>query len=74
LSARWCPVSAKARAYLRKHKIHFREYDIEHQARGRGLYAYLGTRAVPVILVGRQYMYGFYAADLARMLRHRRGR
>ncbi len=74
LSARWCPVAAEVRAFLRSRKIHFREYDIEHQARGRALYARLGTRVVPVILVGRQYMYGFYRAGLARMLRHRHGK
>lgn len=74
LSARWCPVSAKARAYLRKRKVRFSEYDIERQRRGRALYARLGTRAVPVILVGRQYMYGFYPSGLARMLRHRHGK
>jgi glutaredoxin len=72
LTARWCDSSKTARAYLRKNKIKFVEYDIDRQQAGRLLYQQLPRQAVPAIVAGNQKMFGF-RADLARDLLRRSG-
>lgn len=72
LTSRWCASSKMARAYLRKNKIEFVEYDIDRQRAGRVLYQQLPRRAVPAIVAGNQKMFGF-RADLANDLLRRSG-
>lgn len=72
LTARWCKSSKKARAYLKKNKIKFVEYDIDRQRAGRILYDQLPRRGIPVIIAGGQRMFGF-RADLAKNILQRSG-
>lgn len=72
LTARWCAPSKKARAYLKKNKIKFVEYDIDRQKAGRILYTQLSRRGIPVIIAGSQRMFGF-RADLAKDILQRSG-
>ncbi len=72
LTARWCAASKKARAYLKKNRIKFVEYDIDHHRAGRILYESLHRRGVPVIIAGNQRMFGF-RADLMKGVLQRSG-
>ncbi len=72
LTARWCAPSKKARAYLKKNRIKFVEYDIDRHRAGRILYESLPRRGVPVIIAGGQRMFGF-RADLVKGVLQRSG-
>jgi glutaredoxin len=67
LTARWCSLSKQARAWLKKNKVAFKEYDIDRSRLGRSLYLGLARKGVPAILVGQKQMFGF-RADLAETL------
>ena len=68
LSASWCGVCKRARAWLIEHGVPFTEHDVEHSDTGKSEYRRLNGRGVPIILVGRQRMDGFSAAQLEAML------
>lgn len=72
LTATWCESSKKARAYLKKNRIRFIEYDIDRHRAGRVMYEKLPRRGVPVIIAGNQKMFGF-RADLAAKVLFRSG-
>lgn len=55
----WCGVCKEAKAYFRKNRIPFTEYDVETTEKGRQDYAKMNGRGVPIILVGDQRMNGF---------------
>ncbi len=72
LTAKWCAASNKARAYLKKNKIKFVEYDVDQHRAGRILYGKLSQRGIPTIIAGGQRMFGF-RADLAKEILQRSG-
>lgn len=71
LTARWCSESRRLRAWLRKRKIKFTEYDIDRSKRGRQLYLQLEDQGVPVLLVGNASMHGFIERTAIRLLARR---
>lgn len=72
LTATWCEPSKQARAWLKKNRIKFVEYDIDRHRAGRVMYEKLPRRGVPVIIAGHQKMFGF-RADLAGKVLRRSG-
>lgn len=72
LTTHWCGLSKQARAWLKKKKVVFKEYDIDRSRLGRSLYLGLARKGVPVILVGQKQMFGF-RADLAETLLRENG-
>ena len=61
-SANWCGVCKRAKAYFDDQGINYDEYDVENDPQGRQDYARLGSRGVPIILVGDRRMDGFSKA------------
>ena len=61
-SAEWCGVCKQARAYFRKNRIRYKEYDIDKSEEGRTQYRKLNGRGVPIIMVGKSRMNGFSSA------------
>jgi len=68
-STTWCGVCKKAKRWLNKNKIAFREYDVEKSARGRRDYKKMRGRGVPIIKVGKQRFNGFSPSRLTPALR-----
>ena len=69
LSAQWCGVCTKAKAYMKSRNIAFEEWDIDKSDFARAKMNELGARGVPVILVGNQKMVGFSETGLDAMLK-----
>lgn len=63
-----CPFCAKARAYLRENHIPFADFDITKDDKGKRDFARLGSRSVPVILVGGRRIDGFSSSALQNAL------
>lgn len=59
-----CPYCIKARAYLRDKRIPFADLDVAADPKGKSDFAKLGSRSVPVILVGRRRLDGFNPAAM----------
>lgn len=59
-----CPYCAKTRAYLREHQIQFADLDITTNDKAIRDFEKLGSRAVPVILVGRRRIDGFNSSAI----------
>ncbi len=70
LSAQWCGVCTRAKAYMNTHKIAFEEWDIDQSEYARAKMNELGAKGVPVILVGKQKMVGFSAETLEEMIKN----
>lgn len=66
-STSWCGTCKKAKNYLRRKGIPFKEYDIEKGSQAKKLYEELGATAVPVIIVGKKRMNGFTEAGFERI-------
>jgi len=60
-STSWCPYCKKARAYLKKNAIAFKEYDIEKDLVAKRNYNKAGGRGVPFMVKGDNYVAGFSA-------------
>lgn len=58
-STSWCPYCLKARQFLLRAGIPFKEYDIEKSARAYQQYQQLNGRGVPVLQIGHQTVQGF---------------
>ncbi len=69
-SATWCGVCKRARAFLDRLGVPYREYDVENSRKGRRDFERLNARGVPVILVGDQRVNGFSKSRLTNMLRN----
>lgn len=54
-----CKYCKKARAFMTRHKIAFREYDINRDARAKLEHKRLGGRGVPLLTKGKQTLQGF---------------
>jgi len=70
LTATWCGVCKRAKAYLASKGIYYSEYDVETSEIGKLEYKHLEGKGVPIILVGKQRMDGFSASKLDEMLRN----
>lgn len=66
-SAEWCGVCRRAKAYFRKQRIPFSEYDIEKSEKGKREFKKLAGKGVPVILVGKKRMNGFSVGKFEQM-------
>ena len=66
-STSWCTYCKKAKAYFKKNGIRFTEYDVEKSRKGQKLYAQMGAKSVPVIMVGDQHMSGFSESGFQRL-------
>lgn len=69
LSTIRCGVCKKAKTYLSKKGVAFREYDVERSEAERREYKRLNGKGVPIILVGDQRMDGFDRSKLEAILR-----
>ena len=70
LSAQWCGVCTRAKAYMNSRKIAFEEWDIDKSEYALTKMNQLGAKGVPVILVGKQKMVGFSAETLEGMIKN----
>lgn len=68
LSTTWCGVCKKAKRYLSKKGVAFREQDVERSEAGKREYKRLNGKGVPIILVGDERMDGFNPSKLEAML------
>jgi glutaredoxin-like YruB-family protein len=68
-SAEWCGICKRAKKYLQKNNITFKEMDIDKSSQARREFKKLNGKGVPIILVGKQRMNGFSAAKLEDMLK-----
>ncbi len=68
-SAQWCGVCKQARAYFKKNRIRYKEYDIDKSEEGRTRYRKLNGRGVPIIMVGKSRMNGFSPAYFDQLYR-----
>ena len=67
-STEWCGYCKKARAFFRKNRIAFSEYDIEKSAKAKRDHERNGGGGVPLILVGKQKVRGFDQGRLTQLL------
>lgn len=66
-STSWCGFCRKARLYMRKHHIPFKEYDVEKSEKGKRDYKKLNGRGVPILLIGDKRMNGFNISQFRRL-------
>ena len=65
-----CGYCKKAKQFLGRHNIAYREYDVETSSKGKRDFKRLNGQGVPIILVGKQRMDGFSEGRMAGMLRN----
>lgn len=70
LSAQWCGVCTRAKAYMKSRNIDFEEWDVDKSDYARAKMNELGAKGVPVILVGSRKMTGFSESGLEEMLKN----
>lgn len=64
-----CAICAKARHFLKKHRITFVEKDVEQNPRAYKDFAKLGGRGIPLIQVGDTTIFGFQENTLLEALK-----
>ncbi len=65
----WCPVCARARAWLHERSIPFEEHDVEHEPAAATRFRQLSpSRVVPVIDVEGEILEGFVAEEVRRAI------
>ena len=67
-STEWCGVCKRAKKYMQKKGVKFKEYDIEKSSDAKRKFKKLGGSGVPLILVGNQRMSGFSEGKVDAML------
>lgn len=67
-SIRQCPACRQARVYLTQRGLAFQELDVSTSLRAQKALARLGTRSVPVILIGDARVEGFDRRRLESLL------
>ena len=65
-----CGYCKKAKQFLQRNSIAYREYDVETSSKGKRDFKKLNGQGVPIILVGKQRMDGFSEGRMAAMLRN----
>ena len=68
-TTRQCTHCRQVKAFLKKHKIPFTEWDIEQNRRAGKEFQRLGGRGVPLILIGQDQVPGFDPDSLGEALR-----
>ena len=68
-STRQCPNCRQAKAFLQKKKVRFMEFDIERNQRAFREFQRLGSRGVPVIMIGSTKVDGFNVKKLEQVLK-----
>ena len=68
-TTRQCTHCKQAKAFFKKHKIPFTEWDVERNQRAWKEFQRLGGRGVPLILVDKQQIKGFDSQRLSKALR-----
>lgn len=58
-TTRNCPHCRRAKQYLKQKGLRFQELDVEQNVRAQKMLARLGTRSVPVIMIGDIRIDGF---------------
>ncbi|NOS88574.1 MAG: glutaredoxin family protein [Methylococcaceae bacterium] len=58
-STTWCGYCAKMRSYFADHHIRYRDVDVERSEEGIRAYADLGGNGVPIVVIGKQVIYGY---------------
>ena len=64
----WCANCKQTRAYLRKNKIPFFEYDVEQSPEGQRQFKALQGNGVPLLLVKNNVLRGFNPQAIERAL------
>lgn len=67
-ATQWCPYCQKARLFFAKHRIHFTEYDIEHDNAAYQRYKALRGNGIPLIFIDETRINGFDEAKLSQTL------
>ncbi len=62
----WCGYCKKARAYMARNGIQYREYDIEKDRFANARYKQLGGRGIPFLIKGDEIVRGFNTASYDR--------
>ncbi|HEX6243665.1 MAG TPA: glutaredoxin domain-containing protein, partial [Polyangiales bacterium] len=65
----WCPACARLRTCLGQSGIPFDDRDVERSASARREWGSVGGRAVPVVLVGHEVVFGGAGRELTRVMR-----
>ena len=68
-TTRQCPNCRQAKAFLQKKKVRFMEFDIERNQRALKEFQRLGSRGVPVIMIGATKIDGFNPKKLEQVLK-----
>lgn len=63
-STGWCPVCARLRSCLQRHRVPFDERDIEKSTRAQAEWSALDGTAIPVTVIGRHVAYGLRREEL----------
>jgi len=69
-----CPHCREARRYLQQKGLRFQEFDVNRNLRAQRALAQMGTRSVPVIMIGDERIDGFDRGRLDEVLRRKTGR
>ena len=67
-SAAWCGVCKKAKAYFRKNKVAFTEYDVDTSTKGKQFQAKRKSKSVPVFLIDGKEKSGFSTGSFNKLL------
>lgn len=63
-STDWCPVCARLRSCLQRHRVPFEERDIEKSTRAQAEWSALDGTAIPVTVIGQRVAYGLRREEL----------
>jgi glutaredoxin len=70
----WCGVCKRAKAFLKRNGVPFREWDVEKTEYGAIKFRQLGGSGVPLITVGQEKMMGFDARRFMALWENAQGR
>lgn len=68
-SSRNCPYCRQARQYLQNKGLRFQEFDVQQNVRAQRMLEKMGTRSVPVLMIGDTRVDGFDRQRLDRLLK-----
>ena len=67
-STRWCAICKRAKAFLDRRGVAYREFDIESDPAAYRVFKRLGGRGVPLLVIGSRRLQGFDQSRLERAL------
>jgi len=71
LKASWCGYCQRLESGLKRAGVPYQELDIEESSEGEYAFAALHARAVPVMVIGQDVVYGYDTQKLGRLLADR---